>query len=154
MNDDTTELRVFTELKYAPATVAHAANIVPRTVTNWASLGKITLHRERPGTGRARSYSLAQLVEVALAAEIQRRLGLRSVEDAFAVARVFSRHDPLAAYQGGNRHLLIYSAESAEVRVAEGPAWPLHDLPPAAIIVEVFPLLSAIFARLEKRVCA
>jgi hypothetical protein len=154
--------------KYTPATVARAANIVPRAVTNWASLGKITGHRESPGTGRERLFSFWQLVEVALAAEIQRRLGLRSVEDAFEAAREFAMAatgeatwrdapDPAAParlpglpfHPDLGRTLLIFSVERAEVRLEPGAALRLEDLPTAAIVVDAGAIFGTICARLD-----
>ena len=82
------------EQKYTAQAVARAVGCEAKQISDWCNAGRIVGQREPLGKGRSRQFSWFNVMEIAIANELM-IIGVKSPQDAFAVAQSFSHtNDP------------------------------------------------------------
>lgn len=74
---------------YTAQAVATAVGCEAKQISDWCNLGRIVGQREPLGKGRSRKFSWFNVMEIAIAYDLM-SIGIRSPQDAFAVAQNFS----------------------------------------------------------------
>ena len=75
--------------KYTAQAVATAVGCEAKQISDWCNTGRIVGQREPLGKGRSRQFSWFNVMEIAIANELM-NIGVKSPQDAFAVAQSFS----------------------------------------------------------------
>lgn len=77
------------EQKYTAQAVATAVGCEAKQISDWCNSGRIVGQREPLGKGRSRQFSWFNVMEIAIANELM-NIGVKSPQDAFAAAQMFS----------------------------------------------------------------
>lgn len=81
--------------KFTSQSVALATGVDAKSIQNWAARGMLIGHREATGKGNPVAFSWFNVMEVAIAAELQ-EIGVPSIQEAFSAAQGFAHvgHSP------------------------------------------------------------